>query len=239
LQERSRGGWPRARTAAYRRAMTDRAGRAEIRRAWRNVAYLTRGQVISLSWKGKLHPDEQVRALAAAVAEAWFAEWTLVRSVAVACWFVALLVVESMLLGRVAVQVSAALIGLIALVLLSTGVSMARLRRVNRRAARDGQGGPGGGLEASGVVRPASNRPERCPCCGNLTLGERGGFDICPVCFWEDDGQDDPHADEVWGGPNGGLSLTEARTNYRRIGASDERALRHVRPPRPDEIPEP
>jgi hypothetical protein len=38
---------------------------------------------------------------------------------------------------------------------------------------------------------------------------------VCPLCWWEDDGQDDPRADEVWGGPNGGLSLTEARRNFR------------------------
>jgi hypothetical protein len=42
---------------------------------------------------------------------------------------------------------------------------------------------------------------------------ERGGFEICPVCFWEDDGQDDPDADVVLGGPNGQLSLTQARNN--------------------------
>jgi len=29
------------------------------------------------------------------------------------------------------------------------------------------------------------------------------GVRICPVCFWEDDGQDDPKAHKVWGGPNG------------------------------------
>ena len=27
----------------------------------------------------------------------------------------------------------------------------------------------------------------RCLCCGYRALDERGGFDICPVCFWEDD----------------------------------------------------
>jgi hypothetical protein len=36
----------------------------------------------------------------------------------------------------------------------------------------------------------------RCPCCGYLTLMERAGYEICDVCWWEDDGQDDPHADE-------------------------------------------
>src|SRR5262249_6030280 len=43
----------------------------------------------------------------------------------------------------------------------------------------------------------------RCPCCHCLTLHERGGYEICPVCFWEDDGQDDHDADEGRGGPNG------------------------------------
>ncbi|EEW2168121.1 hypothetical protein PPV52_004650 [Escherichia coli O103] len=29
----------------------------------------------------------------------------------------------------------------------------------------------------------------KCPCCGYLTLPERGQYDICPVCQWEDDGR--------------------------------------------------
>jgi hypothetical protein len=77
----------------------------------------------------------------------------------------------------------------------------------------------------------------RCPCCYCKTLSERGGFAICEVCFWEDDGQDDYDADVVRGGPNGVLSLTEARDNYRRIGACDERSVNFVRPARPDERP--
>ncbi|WP_374272169.1 CPCC family cysteine-rich protein [Actinoplanes sp. M2I2] len=32
-------------------------------------------------------------------------------------------------------------------------------------------------------------------------LAERGGFKICPVCSWEDDGRDDSDADEVMDGP--------------------------------------
>lgn len=50
-----------------------------------------------------------------------------------------------------------------------------------------------------------------CPGCGYPTLPERGGYDICMVCGWEDDLQDDDQADEVWGGPNYTLSLTENR----------------------------
>jgi hypothetical protein len=84
-----------------------------------------------------------------------------------------------------------------------------------------------------------SELPLRCPCCRSKTLLQRGEFDICPVCFWEDDGQDDDDADDVHGGPNGDLSLTEAQANYRRIGASREQDLPHVRPPFEHERPEP
>ncbi|MDP9163351.1 MAG: hypothetical protein M3N06_04575, partial [Pseudomonadota bacterium] len=48
-----------------------------------------------------------------------------------------------------------------------------------------------------------------CPCCGNRTVGERATYEICPVCFWEDDGQGDADADVVMGGPNKDLSLTQ------------------------------
>lgn len=91
-------------------------------------------------------------------------------------------------------------------------------------------------LENSSVHGRHEDGPHRCPCCGYRTLGERGGYEICSVCFWEDDGQDDHDADRVRGGPNGSLSLTAARANYGRIGACDERSVEHVRPPRPDEM---
>jgi hypothetical protein len=79
--------------------------------------------------------------------------------------------------------------------------------------------------------------PYHCPCCGSRTLDERGGYDICPVCFWEDDGQDDHDADLVRGGPNGGLSLSEARANYRSFAACERRFVDKVRSPRPEEQP--
>jgi cysteine-rich CPCC protein len=65
---------------------------------------------------------------------------------------------------------------------------------------------------------------------------ERAAYEICDVCWWEDDGQDDPHADERWGGPNGSLTLSEARENFRRLGAVEERLVAHARPPTPDEL---
>jgi hypothetical protein len=44
-------------------------------------------------------------------------------------------------------------------------------------------------------------------------------------------------AGEVRGGPNGGLSLTEARRNFENFGAVSEKALEHVRPPLDEEHP--
>ena len=76
-----------------------------------------------------------------------------------------------------------------------------------------------------------------CPCCRCLTIDRRGSFEICPVCFWEDDGQDDNDAATVRGGPDGFLSLSEARANYRRFGACEERLIADVRRPYRNELP--
>lgn len=58
-------------------------------------------------------------------------------------------------------------------------------------------------------------RPTPCPCCKFPTLnapGPRG--EICVICWWEDDGQDDHDANDVRRGPNGRYSLTAARSNF-------------------------
>lgn len=59
-----------------------------------------------------------------------------------------------------------------------------------------------------------------CPCCYMPTLEDRGSFDICSICDWEDDGQDSADADIVRGGPNGNYSLSEARQNFSRYFTS-------------------
>jgi hypothetical protein len=73
----------------------------------------------------------------------------------------------------------------------------------------------------------------RCPCCGYHTLlgPLSGSYEICEVCFREDDPaqSEDP---EFEGGANK-VSLREARENYRAFGASEERFLDNVRPPSP------
>ena len=52
---------------------------------------------------------------------------------------------------------------------------------------------------------------------------------LCPICWWEDDGQEDGDADEVRNTVNGDLSLTDARMHYSRCGASHPRFVRFVR----------
>ena len=78
------------------------------------------------------------------------------------------------------------------------------------------------------------SEPSPCPVCGCLTL--RGGpFDVCRVCFWEDDGVRDPDAVSA---PNR-ITLAEARANYAAFEACDRRVLHLVRPPLPGERPHP
>lgn len=76
----------------------------------------------------------------------------------------------------------------------------------------------------------------RCPCCGFYTLPERaeGNYNICPVCFWEDDRlqQED---DDLEGGANK-VSLKQARLNYMEFGASDERFIDRVREATEEEL---
>lgn len=67
-----------------------------------------------------------------------------------------------------------------------------------------------------------------CPCCGYATLDSGANYEICKICFWEDDGQDEADADENMGGPNY-ISLTTGRMNYLLCGASDPKDLPHCR----------
>ena len=76
-----------------------------------------------------------------------------------------------------------------------------------------------------------------CPCCGYLTRGQEdhSSYEICPVCFWEDDPAqfNDPNYE---GGAND-MSLNQARKNYKSFGAIDKRFLKDIRKPMPNEAP--
>lgn len=70
-----------------------------------------------------------------------------------------------------------------------------------------------------------------CPCCGYKTLDEAppGTFDICEICFWEDDNIqfDDP---DYEGGANV-PSLRQAQKNFVEFGAYRKDRLELVREP--------
>jgi hypothetical protein len=66
----------------------------------------------------------------------------------------------------------------------------------------------------------------QCPACDYFSLASRGQYDICPVCFWEDSGQDLSQLD-AHSGPNH-LTLREARANFLRFGACDPSAKQSV-----------
>jgi hypothetical protein len=75
----------------------------------------------------------------------------------------------------------------------------------------------------------------QCPCCGFRTLDAPDILALCPVCWWEDDGQEDGNAHDVRNTVNGDWSLAEARMHYSECGASHPRFVRFVRKP---EVPE-
>jgi hypothetical protein len=85
-------------------------------------------------------------------------------------------------------------------------------------------------------VNPAVAVRFRCPCCGYKTLEAPGALQLCPVCWWEDDGQEDKDASEVRLTVNGQLSLDEARSHFLEYGAAHPRFLRYVRKPQPAEL---
>ncbi|CAI3950015.1 unnamed protein product [Commensalibacter communis] len=76
-----------------------------------------------------------------------------------------------------------------------------------------------------------------CVCCGFLTRTEpsNGDYDICPICFWKDDPiqNDQPDAD---GGANS-ITLHQARLNFKKFGASEQRFIKNVRAPDKTEYP--
>jgi len=69
-----------------------------------------------------------------------------------------------------------------------------------------------------------------CPCCGAYTLKNSGTLELCPVCWWEDDGHSEADADLIRCSVNGQMSLMEARLHYAVCGAAHPRFARFVRP---------
>lgn len=76
----------------------------------------------------------------------------------------------------------------------------------------------------------------KCPCCGYYTFDNKpdGSYDICKVCFWEDDPiqLEDPTYE---GGANK-ASLIQAQKNYQEFGACEREMISHIRKPFPEEL---
>ena len=62
--------------------------------------------------------------------------------------------------------------------------------------------------------------PTVCPCCGRYIFDEKGKYEICPVCGWEDDPVQRREPD-LAGGANK-LSLNEARKAWAEKEGSHE-----------------
>jgi hypothetical protein len=69
-----------------------------------------------------------------------------------------------------------------------------------------------------------------------MTLSKCSRYRVCPVCLWEDDGQNDHDAHRVRDGYNG-VSLAQARANFVAFGAYDEQSVPFARPAEPHERP--
>jgi len=81
---------------------------------------------------------------------------------------------------------------------------------------------------------PSSASPQRkfaCPCCGFRTLEGKqpGTFEICEVCYWEDDPLQYANQEESRG--SNGVSLMQGRKNFSTFGACEERYKAAVRKP--------
>lgn len=88
---------------------------------------------------------------------------------------------------------------------------------------------------AGDILIPAKREKIACPCCGFRTIDSesKGSYNICHVCFWEDDPiqLEDPDYES---GANR-MSLRQAQQNFLSFGACDKEMLRNVRPPAKDE----
>ncbi|WP_436850786.1 CPCC family cysteine-rich protein [Streptomyces avermitilis] len=75
-------------------------------------------------------------------------------------------------------------------------------------------------------------------CCGRLVHDRPpGSYDICPLCFWEDDAVQLRLPTAAYG-PNR-IALVDAQVNARDVGACTPLDLSFVRPPLPDEPVDP
>jgi hypothetical protein len=77
-----------------------------------------------------------------------------------------------------------------------------------------------------------------CPCCGYYVFGDPpGSYDICPICFWEDDVFQLYFPNKA-GGPNP-YSLIESQVNFVQFGACNREMTKNVRSVNTDDLKDP
>ena len=99
----------------------------------------------------------------------------------------------------------------------------------SRRVARHGS--PGFVEVRTAMAMPTTvTKTYPCPCCGYEVFSEpAGSYEICPICFWEDDLVQLAFPD-LAGGANK-CSLIDGQRNYGQLGACELRLSPHVRLP--------
>ncbi|WP_101808843.1 CPCC family cysteine-rich protein [Paenibacillus pasadenensis] len=79
-------------------------------------------------------------------------------------------------------------------------------------------------LDSNQEVEGLQEELYSCPCCEFKTLSTKGEYDICPVCFWEDDGNTDPG---YYSSPNH-MTLAQARDNFNEFGVVNKSSLQFL-----------
>ncbi|MFY0697560.1 MAG: hypothetical protein JXR11_06895 [Balneola sp.] len=78
------------------------------------------------------------------------------------------------------------------------------------------------------TISSTSSLKASCPCCHYIAIKERNIYEICPVCYWEDEGEKWDLELDIESGANHGLTLREGRKNFAEFGASDKKWIGKV-----------
>lgn len=70
-----------------------------------------------------------------------------------------------------------------------------------------------------------------CSCCkyNSLTNKEQGSYEICRICFWEDDPIQ--YQDKNYAAGANNVSLIQAQENFEKFGACTKEAIKYTQKP--------